>query len=231
MKKKLVIFSGAGVSAESGLDTFRDDGGIWANYDINDVATPEAWLKNPNLVLDFYNTRRRIASDANPNIAHKEIAKLEDILDVTVITQNIDNLHERGGSSNVIHLHGEVDKVRSTGTDEVYLQGVDPLLFGDVCPNGHQLRPHIVWFGEQVPNLTIAEKVISKADFLIVIGTSLNVYPAAGLIHAASDSAPKYLVDPSDNIKISKIENLKIFKEKATIGIPKVAELIRKEFR
>lgn len=227
MKKKLVVFSGAGISAESGLDTFRDNGGLWDDYDINDVATPEAWLKDPVMVLDFYNLRRRIASKAKPNAAHIAIAKLEDILDVTVITQNIDSLHEKGGSTNVIHLHGEVNKVRSTGTNEVFQQGVDPLLFGDVCPSGHQLRPHVVWFGEQVPNFTIAQEIISTADYLIVTGTSLNVYPAAGLIHAATENSLKFLVDPSGSIKISSIKNLTTHQEKATIGIPKVAQLIR----
>lgn len=229
MKMKLVVFSGAGISAESGINTFRDNDGLWDNYDINDVATPEGWLRNPTMVLDFYNIRRKVASKAKPNAAHIAIAKLEDILDVTVITQNIDNLHERGGSTQVIHLHGQVDQVRSTGTNEVFQQGVDPLLFGDVCPKGHQLRPDIVWFGEQVPNIEIAQEIISTADYLIVTGTSLNVYPAAGLIHAASEVSLKFLVDPSDNIKISSIKNLKLYKEKATIGIPKVAQLIRRK--
>ena len=226
---KLVVFSGAGISAESGINTFRDNDGLWDNYDINDVATPEGWLRNPTMVLDFYNIRRKVASKAKPNAAHIAIAKLEDILDVTVITQNIDTLHERGGSTQVIHLHGQVDQVRSTGTNEVFQQGVDPLLFGDVCPKGHQLRPDIVWFGEQVPNIEIAQEIISTADYLIVTGTSLNVYPAAGLIHAASEVSLKFLVDPSDNIKISSIKNLKLYKEKATIGIPKVAQLIRRK--
>ena len=229
MKMKLVVFSGAGISAESGINTFRDNDGLWDNYDINDVATPEGWLRNPTMVLDFYNIRRKVASKAKPNAARIAIAKLEDILDVTVITQNIDNLHERGGSTQVIHLHGQVDQVRSTGTNEVFQQGVDPLLFGDVCPKGHQLRPDIVWFGEQVPNIEIAQEIISTADYLIVTGTSLNVYPAAGLIHAASEVSLKFLVDPSDNIKISSIKNLKLYKEKATIGIPKVAQLIRRK--
>lgn len=229
MKMKLVVFSGAGISAESGINTFRDNDGLWDNYDINDVATPEGWLRNPTMVLDFYNIRRKVASKAKPNAAHIAIAKLEDILDVTVITQNIDTLHERGGSTQVIHLHGQVDQVRSTGTNEVFQQGVDPLLFGDVCPKGHQLRPDIVWFGEQVPNIEIAQEIISTADYLIVTGTSLNVYPAAGLIHAASEVSLKFLVDPSDNIKISSIKNLKLYKEKATIGIPKVAQLIRRK--
>lgn len=229
MKKKLVVFSGAGISAESGLDTFRDNGGLWDNYDIDEVATPEAWQKNPHLVLDFYNIRRKSASAALPNIAHKTIGDLEHDFEVVVITQNIDDLHERGGSSNVIHLHGEVNKVRSTGTNEIYHQGIDPLLFGDVCPKGHQLRPHVVWFGEQVPNLAIAHDVISLADILIVTGTSLNVYPAAGLIHAANDKAAKYLVDPSDQLRISQIKNLTVIKEKATFGIPKVAQLIKNQ--
>ena len=226
MKKKLVLFSGAGISAESGLSTFRDNGGLWDNYDINEVATPEAWYKNPKLVLDFYNMRRENALKAQPNLAHKTIADLEKNFEVVVITQNIDDLHERSGSKNVLHLHGEINKVRSTGTDKVYYHGNKQLHLGDLCPDGFQLRPHIVWFGESVPNLMPAEKIAESSDFFIVIGTSLNVYPAAGLIHSAPINSIKYLIDPSENIKISSVKNLIVVNEKATIGLPKVAQIL-----
>ncbi len=231
MKKKLVVFSGAGISAESGLSTFRDNGGLWDNYNINEVATPEAWSNNPKLVLDFYNLRRENAFSAKPNLAHVAIAKLEEILDVIIITQNIDDLHERSGSTNVIHLHGEVKKVRSSGTNELFDYGAKPLFLGDLCPNGFQLRPHVVWFGEEVPNLSIANEIIKEADYLIITGTSLNVYPAAGLIHMAKENAIKYLVDPNFDIRKPSIKNLSILKEKATKGIPIVANLIKKELK
>ncbi len=225
--KKLIVFTGAGISAESGLSTFRDNGGLWDNYDINEVATPEAWDSNPRLVLDFYNLRRENAFAALPNLAHQSIAELEDCYDVHVITQNIDNLHERGGSSKVLHLHGEVDKVRSVGTNKVYKHGDKPLNYGDLCPDGFQLRPHIVWFGESVPNLGVADEIVKKADFFIVTGTSLNVYPAAGLVHVAPENSIKFLVDPSDEIKVPFIKNLTILKENATSGIPKIVTQLK----
>ena len=227
--KKLVVFTGAGISAESGLSTFRDNGGLWDNYDINEVATPEAWAANPKLVLDFYNMRRKNAFDAQPNFAHESIAELEDFFDVHVITQNIDNLHERGGSANVLHLHGEVDKVRSVGTGLVYDHGDMPLNYGDLCPDGFQLRPHIVWFGEPVPNLEIADDIVRTADLFIVAGTSLNVYPAAGLVHVAPEKSIKFLVDPSNQLKIPSIKNLTVYKENATIGIPKIVSQLKEE--
>ena len=198
MKKKLVIFSGAGISAESGLSTFRDNGGLWDNYDINEVATPEAWSKNPTLVLDFYNMRRENALNAQPNLAHKTIAELEEKFDVVVITQNIDDLHERSGSKNVLHLHGEITKVRSTGTDKVYYHGNNKLYLGDLCPDGYQLRPHIVWFGEAVPSLGKADEIVRTADIFIITGTSLNVYPAAGLVNSAPINSIKYLIIPDE---------------------------------
>ena len=231
MKKKLVVFSGAGISAESGLSTFRDNDGLWENYNINEVATPEAWEENPKLVLDFYNLRRKNAFEAQPNLAHKSISELETHVDVTVITQNIDDLHERSGSSNVVHLHGEVKKVRSTGTNKLYDYGSHPLYLGDVCPEGYQLRPHVVWFGEEVPNLGLAQEIITTADFLIITGTSLNVYPAAGLIYAAREDAKKFLVDLGAELRNNSIKNLITFKEKATIGIPKVAEIIKEDIK
>ncbi len=230
MKKNLVVFSGAGISAESGLSTFRGFDGLWDNFDINDVATPEAWAKNPELVLDFYNMRREQALNAIPNFAHKTIAALEADFNVDVITQNIDDLHERSGSSKVLHLHGEVAKSRSTGTNKVFLHGNKPLNYGELCPDGFQLRPHIVWFGESVPNLEKAQNIIEKASAFIITGTSLNVYPAAGLIHFAPKNSIKYLVDPSDNIRIYDIKNLTVIKETSTLGIPKVAENLKKLF-
>ena len=225
--KKIVVFTGAGISAESGLSTFRDNGGLWDNYDINEVATPEAWTANPELVLDFYNMRRKNAFEAKPNKAHIELGLLEHFFDVHVITQNIDNLHERGGSTKVLHLHGEVDKVRSLGTGKVYDHGNQPLNFGDLCPDGFQLRPHIVWFGEPVPKLEIAAEIVSSADVFIVAGTSLNVYPAAGLAHCSPEKAIKFLVDPSDEVKIPSIKNLTVIKEKASTGIPKIIAELR----
>ncbi len=226
MKKKIVIFSGAGISAESGLSTFRDNGGLWDNYDINEVATPQAWSKNPKLVLDFYNMRRENALNAQPNLAHKTIADLEKKFEVVVITQNIDDLHERSGSKNVLHLHGEINKVRSTGTEKVYYQGNKQLHLGDLCPDGFQLRPHIVWFGESVPSLGKADEIVRTAAIFIVTGTSLNVYPAAGLVNSAPINSIKYLIDPSENIRISSVKNLTVINEKATIGLPKVAQLL-----
>jgi len=225
--KKLIVFTGAGISAESGLSTFRDNGGLWDNYDINEVATPEAWASNPRLVLDFYNMRRENAFSAMPNIAHQSIAVLEDYFDVHVITQNIDNLHERGGSTKVLHLHGEVDKVRSIGTNKIYNHGDNSLNYGDLCPDGFQLRPHIVWFGESVPNLGLANEIVKTADIFIVAGTSLNVYPAAGLVHVAPERALKFLVDPSEDMNIPSIKNLTVFKENATSGIPKIVDQLK----
>lgn len=199
--KKLVVLTGAGMSAESGISTFRDSGGLWEKYKIDDVATPEAWRRNPALVLDFYNQRRRQLLDAKPNAGHVLLAGLEKNFDVQIITQNVDNLHERAGSTNIVHLHGELMKVRSTGPGEEVFN-LTPENYethlGDICPKGFQLRPHIVWFGEAVPEIEKAEHLTTQADILVIIGTSLQVYPAAGLIHNARPGIPIYLIDPHE---------------------------------
>jgi len=196
--KKIVVLSGAGVSAESGLKTFRDHDGMWENYNVMEVATPEAWLKDREMVLDFYNKRREQVVLAQPNYAHKKIAELEEKFDVHVITQNIDDLHERAGSSKVLHLHGMITQARSENDDnEIIDIGNKNLKIGDLSPSGSQLRPHVVWFGEPVPAMYEAERITSTADILIVIGTSLVVYPAAGLIHAVREKTEKYIIDPA----------------------------------
>ena len=217
--KKLVVLSGAGISAESGVSTFRDNGGLWDNYRIEDVATPEAWRKNQELVLDFYNQRRKQALNVSPNAAHEALVALEKDYDVTIITQNVDNLHERAGSSNVIHLHGELFKVRSTrNADLVYdLDGWE-LKTGDLCELGSQLRPHIVWFGEGVPLMDKAVDITSEADIFLVIGTSLAVYPAAGLVHYVDAGKPIYIVDPA-RPDITLKPNMTFIQEKATVGM------------
>lgn len=223
MKPKLVVFTGAGISAESGIRTFRDSGGLWEEYDINEVATPMAWKKNQALVLDFYNKRRRQVLEAKPNEAHFALVELEKKYDVHIITQNIDDLHERAGSAKVLHLHGEITKSRSTiDPSLVYTISSGDLKTGDRCEKGSQLRPHIVWFGELVPMMENAYLIAGKADIFIVVGTSMAVYPAAGIIDYAPPGIPKYLVDPGD-VKISSIENLKVIKEKASTGLPGLA--------
>ena len=201
MKKRLVILSGAGMSAESGISTFRDSGGLWDKYPIEQVATPEAWHVNPDLVLEFYNIRRKELLSVQPNAGHFGLAELEKDFDVQIITQNVDNLHERAGSTNVLHLHGELMKVRSVGdaSDIIELDAQRPEIFvGDVCKKGHQLRPHIVWFGEAVPLIEKAARIVETADVVVVIGTSLNVYPAAGLLGYAPRGVPIYLIDPNE---------------------------------
>lgn len=228
--KNLVVFSGAGVSAESGLKTFRDSDGLWEEYNVMEVATPEAWQANPELVLDFYNKRRKQIIDAQPNEAHKALALLDQKYKVTVITQNIDDLHERAGSKNVLHLHGQINYARSTNPNDTNLYPIKGgrLNYGDYCPNGFQLRPHVVWFGEDVPAYTDAQEIISKAEILIITGTSLTVYPAAGLIFKANYKCKKYVVDPSD-IRLVDIENISFIKEKASIGIPILAKKLLNE--
>jgi NAD-dependent deacetylase len=224
-KPKLVVFSGAGISAESGLRTFRDSDGLWEEYNVMDVATPEAWERDSNLVLEFYNKRRAQIVKASPNPAHEALVKLESKYDVTIITQNIDDLHERAGSSHVVHLHGNIRFARSTNpTDEtLYPIKGDKLSPGEKCPNGFQLRPHVVWFGEEVPMMPVAQKIFEGAEFLIISGTSLSVYPAAGLIYYAGYKCEKYLVDPN-SIHVTDVENLTVVKEKASTGIPMLAE-------
>lgn len=227
--KKLIVLSGAGVSAESGIPTFRDAGGLWAGHNVMEVASPEGWSANPKLVLDFYNERRKNALRVEPNRAHLILAELENQFDVTIITQNVDNLHELAGSTNVIHLHGELFKSRSTG-DENLIYDIDgwELEWGEKCELGHQLRPHIVWFGEMVPLLDNAIQYASQADVLIVIGTSMMVYPAASLIGFVDSDTPKYIIDP--NIpNIADLPNLHLVPEKATIGMVQVAEALRSQ--
>lgn len=196
MKKKLVVLTGAGISAESGIKTFRDANGLWEGHNVMDVATPDGWRKNPELVLDFYNQRRKQLQEVQPNLGHQILLELENDFDVSIITQNVDNLHEKAGSSNVLHLHGELLKVRSTKNLNYILDWETDLNLADVDDNGHQLRPHIVWFGEEVPALEEAISIVEKADILVVIGTSLQVYPAAGLIEFANSEIPIYYIDP-----------------------------------
>ncbi len=219
MKKNLIIFSGAGVSAESGLKTFRDQGGLWEEYRIEDVATPEAWERDQAIVNEFYNRRRKQVMEAQPNEAHKLIAKLQDTFNVQVITQNIDDLHERAGSKNVLHLHGEIMKVRSTEDPRlIYQLDKWEVKIGDKCEKGSQLRPHIVWFGEAVPEMDRAIQVAEKADLLVVIGTSLNVYPAAGVINYAKPTVMKWLIDPGD-FNLDYIPNLRHIRNVASKGM------------
>lgn len=201
MKKKLVVLTGAGISAESGISTFRDSGGLWEQYPVEEVATPEAFARNPELMLNFYNARRRELLKAKPNEGHKGLADLEKYFDVSIITQNIDNLHERAGSSHVIHLHGELMNARSTGDPSlVYRLSEDnpDIKVGDVCEKGYQLRPDVVWFGEPVPMIEEAVRITRQADIFVIIGTSMVVYPAAGLLNYVPDGVPIYLIDPKD---------------------------------
>jgi NAD-dependent deacetylase len=218
--QKLVVLSGAGVSAESGLKTFRDSDGLWEEYNVMEVATPEAWEANPQMVLEFYNKRRVQVLNAEPNAAHKAIAELDRHFDVTVVTQNIDDLHERAGSKNVLHLHGKLTNARSTA-DETLIYPIEGeyLGFGDLCEKGSQLRPDIVWFGEAVPNIVKAQEIVSQANILLIVGTSLNVYPAAGLVHFADFRVRKFLIDPK-YIHLTDIDNLEVIKERATVGVP-----------
>lgn len=223
--KHLVVLTGAGVSAESGIATFRDSGGLWEGYDVTEVASPEAWERDPKLVLDFYNLRRKNLLGANPNKAHNILAELEDYFKVSIITQNIDNLHERAGSSNVLHLHGELLKSRSS-KDQSLVYDIDgsELNLGDLCELGTQLRPHIVWFGEEVPKMLDAVEVVQRADFLAIIGTSMVVYPAAGLIHYTQPDIPIYVIDPGNpDVNQNRVH---FINEKATTGTQKLKELL-----
>lgn len=221
-RKKLVVLSGAGISAESGIPTFRDSNGLWEGYDVQEVATPEGWRKNPGLVLEFYNQRRKRALEVSPNKGHEILAELQDYFDVTIITQNVDNLHERAGSRNVIHLHGSLFESRSCIYETLIypIEGWE-LKLGDLCEKGSQLRPNIVWFGEMVPLMDVAAHHASKADIFLVVGTSMVVYPAAGLIHYVPHDIMKYVVDP----KLPDIGNmpfLKMIEDKASSGMEKV---------
>ncbi|HEY6144187.1 MAG TPA: NAD-dependent deacylase [Flavobacterium sp.] len=219
MKKKLVVLTGAGMSAESGIKTFRDADGLWEGHNVMDVATPEGWYKNPELVLEFYNQRRKQLHEVQPNLGHQILAELENDFEVAIVTQNVDNLHEKAGSSNVLHLHGELLKVRSTKNHNHILDWEIDLNLGDVDTNGHQLRPHIVWFGEEVPALEDAVAIVEKADIVVIIGTSMQVYPAAGLIEFANSQIPLYYIDPKP-ASISNLRNrVEIIPMNATEGV------------
>ena len=226
--KTVVILTGAGISAESGIKTFRDSDGLWEEYRIEDVATFEAWQRNQELVIEFYNQRRKQLLEVEPNAAHYALAKLEQKYDVQIITQNVDDLHERGGSTKILHLHGELKKVRSTFDDSLIydLKGWE-LKKGDLCEKGSQLRPHIVWFGEDVPLIVPAAELSSHADIFMVIGTSMAVYPAAGLIDYVPQQIPKYLIDPNARDTYY-VRNLSIIKEKASIGLVNLVEELLK---
>ena len=234
MKKKLVVLTGAGVSAESGISTFRTNNGLWDNHKVEDVASIEGWYRNPQLVLDFYNERRLQLGTVKPNAAHYAIAELEKEWDVTVVTQNVDNLHERAGSTRVFHLHGELTKVRpetccneKDGFDEsaVFDIGYDVINLGDLAPNGAQLRPHIVWFGEPVPYINAAIDHVENADVLLIVGTSLQVYPAAGLYAFAMADTPIYIIDPAEvSLKDSRLTHIK---DVATSGMETFKNILK----
>lgn len=222
--KKIVVLTGAGISAESGIKTFRDQNGLWKNYRMEEVASPTAWARDPELVLGFYNIRRKQLFEVEPNAAHFALVKLETKYDVQIITQNVDDLHERAGSKNVIHLHGELKKVRSTADPSLVYEMDDwELKLGDTCEKGSQLRPHIVWFGEQVPNISIAAEISSTADIYLIIGTSLLIYPAAGLVQYAPAGIPVFYVDPkASGLQASK--GIHCVAKKAVEAIPGLVE-------
>ncbi len=224
MKKHIVVLTGAGISAESGIKTFRDADGLWEGHDVMEVATPEGFAANPKLVLNFYNQRRKQLFEVKPSQAHKDLASLETHYKVSIITQNVDDLHERAGSTKVIHLHGELLKVRSTINETDVFEWKTDLLLGDLCRNGHQLRPHIVWFGEDVPMIETAINICETANVLVIIGTSMQVYPAAGLIHYVPNNTPTYFIDPKPNIASKK--HLTVIAEKATIGVNQLVNLL-----
>lgn len=228
MKKKIVVLTGAGISAESGIKTFRDSDGLWENHRIEDVATPEGWAANPTLVLDFYNQRRAQLLTVQPNDGHRALADLERDFDVHIVTQNVDDLHERAGSTQVLHLHGQLRQVRSTRYQQLIYPWDKDLILGDLCERGHQLRPHIVWFGEAVPMLEPAADLAEQADIFLIVGTSLQVYPAAGLMHYAPRHIPVYYVDPRPqlNFELSTMPNLTVIEEPASTGVRKVAGLV-----
>lgn len=226
-KKKLVVLTGAGISAESGLKTFRDSGGLWEGYDVTEVATPRGWRKDPQLVLDFYNQRRKNVADAKPNAAHFGLAELEKYFDVTIITQNIDDLHERAGSTNVLHLHGEIFKMRSE-RDEMLIKEIrGDIKLGDLAEDGAQFRPYIVWFEEPVPKMEEAVPVVYAADIFVVVGTSLVVYPAAGLVNFVELETPKFIVDKKIPYT-SPMKNLTLIEKPATEGVSELIGLLKR---
>ena len=222
--KKMVVLTGAGMSAESGLQTFRDANGLWEGHNVMDVATPEAFERDPELVLEFYNQRRRQLLDVLPNSAHHNLKELEKYFNIHIITQNVDDLHERAGSSQIVHLHGELRKVRSTTNEKIVLEWSKDLYLGDVDENGDQLRPHIVWFGEAVPQLENAIEITKQADVLVIIGTSMQVYPAASLIHYVSSNTSIYFIDPAPSI--SKNTNTTIIKSGAQQGTKQLIKML-----
>lgn len=224
--QNLVVLSGAGMSAESGIPTFRDMGGIWEQYDVTQVASPEAWQTNPELVLEFYNQRRKKLFESEPNNGHLILAELEQWFNIQIITQNVDDLHERAGSKQILHLHGELKKARSTGYPNlVYELKHWELKLGDVCEKGYQLRPHIVWFGEAVEAIGQAQTIASKADIFVVVGTSLNVYPAAGLVNYVGKGVPVFVVDPARPL-LGNNSNVTYITEKASTGLMKLKEML-----
>ncbi len=219
--KKITVLTGAGISAESGISTFRDANGLWENHDIMEVASYQGWLKNKELILKFYNDRRRQLKKVQPNAGHLGLVQLEAKYDVTIVTQNVDNLHERAGSNKILHLHGELTKVRSTADEDLVYEWHDDLRIGDRCEKGSQLRPHIVWFGEMVPMLEEAARVVSESDMVVIIGTSMQVYPAASLIDYADYGIPIYYIDPNPSINTSLklLNNLKVIEAPASRGV------------
>ena len=225
-KEKIVVLTGAGISAESGIKTFRDAGGLWEGHDVMEVASPQGWRKNQELVLDFYNQRRRQLKEVKPNEAHHALVELEDRFDVSVITQNVDDLHSRAGSSKVIHLHGELRKVRSTQFEHLIYDWEDDLTLNDRCERGYQLRPHIVWFGEAVPAMEVAVEEVYRADHILIVGTSMQVYPAAGLVGYAPPNASIYYVDPnpSINYELQQRAGLEVLAEPATVGVRQLVD-------
>ncbi|WP_396157294.1 SIR2 family NAD-dependent protein deacylase [Flavobacterium sp.] len=231
MKKKLVVLTGAGISAESGIKTFRDADGLWEGHNVMDVASPDGWQRNKELVLDFYNQRRRQLHEVKPNKGHFVLAELENDFEVNIITQNVDNLHEQAGSTKVLHLHGELLKVRSTKNEEYILDWKEDLILGDVDDSGNQLRPHIVWFGEMVPAFEEAINIIELADYVVVIGTSLQVYPAASLMHYANPEAKVFYIDPRP-ASITNLQNpLEVIAMNATEGVPFLREKLIVKFK
>lgn len=229
--KKIVVLTGAGMSAESGISTFRDSGGLWERYPVEQVATPEGYAANPKLVIDFYNERRKQLSDVEPNMGHKILAGLENDYEVTVVTQNVDNLHERAGSTNVIHLHGELTKVTSSRqpNNSEYIKELSPenyeVKIGDLAGDGSQLRPFIVWFGEPVPMIETAIDYTEKADVFVIIGTSMNVYPAAGLLNYVSPSVPVYLIDPNP-VNVASSRKIHVIPKGASAGMEELRKIL-----
>jgi NAD-dependent deacetylase len=229
--KKLVVLSGAGISAESGIKTFRDYNGLWENHRIEDVASPEGFARNPQLVLYFYNARRQQLREVEPNAAHKLLAELEDFFDVHIITQNVDDLHERGGSTKIIHLHGELTKAKSINENSEIVDCIDDIKIGDLHQDGSQLRPHIVWFGEMVPEMDNAIEIASRADLFLVIGTSMQVYPAASLIRYVPEHCEIFVIDPNMENPNAFTKNENYFKTSATEGMKKLKEILIKKYQ